>query len=264
VTRHSEPEAASEAQRRKRETSGTESMPIYARIQTHLRERIGSGEYGPGDRLPSEMALADQFKTTRSTVVHAMQLLVFEGLVSREAGRGTFVRQRPIPTTLDAARIRSFEDEIVEAGARIDYKLLAFSLESAEQSAAERLRVAPESEIYHMRRLRIVDGTPAVLENRFIPVEIAERMSIEDLRQRPMYDILEMSVGRPVARVDGIINAVAAVPDVAKILRIAQGTPILVRDYTLADRGGAPLVCGETSYRTQYPIRYTVVQSSNG
>jgi GntR family transcriptional regulator len=113
-------------------------------------------------------------------------------------------------------------------------------------------------------RLRIVDGTPAVLENRFIPVEIAERMSIEDLRQRPMYDILEMSVGRPVARVDGIINAVAAVPDVAKILRIAQGTPILVRDYTLADRGGAPLVCGETSYRTQYPIRYTVVQSSNG
>ena len=80
-----------------RTTGGAEAAdahtPIYARIQAHIRGGIASGGFRPGERLPSETQLAAQFGTTRSTVVHALQKLVFDGVVVRRAGSGTYVSE---------------------------------------------------------------------------------------------------------------------------------------------------------------------------
>ncbi|MDX5362412.1 MAG: GntR family transcriptional regulator, partial [Alphaproteobacteria bacterium] len=67
--------------------------PIYTRIQQELRSRIASGALRPGDRLPSEIELADAFSTTRMTVRHALQELVYENLIVRQKGRGSFVSE---------------------------------------------------------------------------------------------------------------------------------------------------------------------------
>ena len=60
-----------------------------------LRDRIAAGTYARGDKLPSEMELMDESGLSRSTVRHALKVLVDEGLVRTERGRGAFVADTP-------------------------------------------------------------------------------------------------------------------------------------------------------------------------
>lgn len=67
----------------------------YERLAGMLRDRIAAGTYARGDKLPSEMELMDESGLSRSTVRHALKVLVDEGLVRTERGRGAFVADTP-------------------------------------------------------------------------------------------------------------------------------------------------------------------------
>ena len=70
------------------------SATLTDRIAESLRDQIQSGMYADGDgRLPSEVDLALQHGVHRGTVRNALQLLIAEGLVAVQAGKGYFVRQ---------------------------------------------------------------------------------------------------------------------------------------------------------------------------
>jgi len=71
----------------------------HARIHDDLAQAIASGEYAPGQQLPTEVELARRYNTSRPTVAHAMQRLVAESLVERRAGAGTFVRQTTVASS---------------------------------------------------------------------------------------------------------------------------------------------------------------------
>ncbi len=62
----------------------------YVRIYTDLKERVRSGRYAPGDRMPTESELQEEYGVSRITVKKAMNMLCEEGLVERFPGRGTF------------------------------------------------------------------------------------------------------------------------------------------------------------------------------
>jgi len=71
-------------------------------VYTVLRERITSGEFTPGMRLPSHTDLAAEFGVAPLTVRQVLSRLEEEGIVSRQQGRGTFVREKTIPAVLIA------------------------------------------------------------------------------------------------------------------------------------------------------------------
>ncbi|MEU6967480.1 GntR family transcriptional regulator [Kitasatospora aureofaciens] len=76
----------------------------YERIAADIRRQIEAGELGPGDRLPAETALADQYRVSVPTVRQGVGVLAAEGLVEKQHGRGTFVRRQPIPAKRDNLR----------------------------------------------------------------------------------------------------------------------------------------------------------------
>src|SRR2546425_54014 len=82
----------------------TSDRPIYKQIADQLRSAIESGEYPPGEALPSEAALSGTFAVTRMTVRQALDVLKAEGLVRSEHGRGVFVRERPQVRSLRRSR----------------------------------------------------------------------------------------------------------------------------------------------------------------
>ena len=66
--------------------------PRTRRVYVALRERIVRGELAPGSKLPSHLELAAEFRVAPMTVRQVLRLLEEDELVSREPGRGTFVR----------------------------------------------------------------------------------------------------------------------------------------------------------------------------
>lgn len=69
-------------------------MPLlYERLRAYLLDEIRSGRLGPGDRIPSEMALAEQFNVSRITSKKALETLEHDGLIVRFRGKGSFVAE---------------------------------------------------------------------------------------------------------------------------------------------------------------------------
>ncbi|MGO4106202.1 MocR-like pyridoxine biosynthesis transcription factor PdxR [Paenibacillus sp. YAF4_2] len=66
-------------------------IPLYRQIAEYMRDKIISGEWPPGSRIPTERSIAQAFNVNRSTVVQAFAELTAEGIIEGKSGRGTLV-----------------------------------------------------------------------------------------------------------------------------------------------------------------------------
>src|SRR3546814_16791813 len=129
--------------------------PIYYRIQESMRRRIVEGEFQPGARLPSESELARDFGTTRVTVRHALMRLVYDGLIERHSGRGTFVRESSsIVSRIDTLMGHSFAQEVSLRGKVVTYATTDYKLAPAPQEAAAHLSVGEGRKVHQVESQR--------------------------------------------------------------------------------------------------------------
>ena len=68
-------------------------LPIYLQVKRKIEAFISGGQWGKGQRLPTERALAAELGVSRNTVSLAYRQLEAEGLITSRQGRGTFVAE---------------------------------------------------------------------------------------------------------------------------------------------------------------------------
>ncbi|WP_437017894.1 GntR family transcriptional regulator [Streptomyces sp. enrichment culture] len=83
------------------------AQPEYLRIAADLRRRIATGEYGPGDRIPTIPELRAEYGVSEAPVRNALRVLASEGLIESRARAGTRVRPRPPIHRMPADRYRT-------------------------------------------------------------------------------------------------------------------------------------------------------------
>ncbi|AYD04477.1 GntR family transcriptional regulator [Neorhizobium sp. NCHU2750] len=241
----------------------SEFMPIYARIEQHLRDEIAAGRLGAGDRIPSEPELARDFATTRSTVAKALQQLVFEGVIIRRAGSGSYVAPRSLSAPIELSRVRSFEEQLAAKGAAIGYVLIGISEREPTDTEMETLHLNAGDLVHALDRLRLVGGKKVSVERRVFSAELGRLVTVDMLQSMSIHRILDERFRLAVHRVEGRIRAGLAYGEIARYLDIKPGSPLLIRDYVLFSIDRRPLVCGESFYLEEFQIDY-VVQQTNG
>jgi DNA-binding GntR family transcriptional regulator len=237
-------------------------MPLYLVIQNALRVAIGNGTYAPGDRLPTEAELAQQFATTKATVVHALQQLVFEGMIERRRGLGSFVAQPAVDTTLDTHNLAYFERDVFASGKDLVYKVMSFGQAPVEDHVREALRLAAEQPVFELQRIRVLAGQPFAYERRYMPAAVASGMTEAMLARQPVQDILEHHMHMPIAKFVNAVRVSLPPADIARHLDIERARPVLVRTHTFLDKRDVPLLWGETAYREEYKIHYVLTRDS--
>jgi len=225
------------------------TAPLYFRIQEMLRGQIASGQLAEGARLPSESELADKFETTRGTVRQALAHLTFEALIVRRMGLGTFVATRPIESRIEAQRPRSFEEQMEETGARISFRLIGFDAEPASAAVAAALELAQGALIYRMRRLRLVEGEVIGIEDRSMLERIGAGIPASALATQSAVAMTEMALGTALGGMTVSVGAMAAQAELAHLLGVRSGSPVLVRSHSFFDQGGRAILVGESVYR---------------
>lgn len=236
----------------------TETMPIYARIATFIRDQIASGELIEGARAPSESKLAEMFNTTRSTVAKAMQHLVFEGLVVRRSGSGTFIASRNTTIVLDQARVQTFEEQLGRSDGDIEYKLLTWGTRTSTEYESLRLGLKRGSEIFQLERLRLQDEAVIGIEIRIIPTQLGQHFTVPMMNNKSINRILAEDFGQQIGGVQGQIRAGLASSLQASRLGVRRGAALLIREYTLLGRTNQPLIHGISFYRDDFRIDYSV------
>ncbi|MGA9677341.1 MAG: GntR family transcriptional regulator [Mycobacterium sp.] len=211
-------------------------VPLHRQLFLVLHDEIDRGVLTPGDALPTEQTLCDQFGVSRITVRRALADLAEQGYIERRQGVGSFVREHAPSepasagrSYLDGLRQTQFETEVdvVELGTRRPPRLIAEALESS-------------GELLHIVRVRRQrrTGEPLIVTDAWLPAQLADTLTESALLRTALYELLA-GAGVAVDRVQHEITAEIAGPRNANLLDTAIGAPLL-RLNRLAFVGGEP------------------------
>lgn len=215
-------------------------------MHDQLRAEIDAGGWAPGERLPSELALAARFEVNRLTVRHALAELARSGVVVTRQGAGTFVRDRPapIPVELGASDWLAEQNRasraMQEEGDVFSEKLLDLDVVEASGEVAEHLGAG---RMLHIEALHLLNGEPVILSRYWT----RSRLDLEEVRARAAADefgpaLLTEIVGSPMYYGWRSFDAIAASRRHASTLQVPVGAPLLQRCGLNVDARARPVL----------------------
>ncbi|MBT6096153.1 MAG: GntR family transcriptional regulator [Rhodospirillaceae bacterium] len=213
--------------------------PLYEQVKHLIVERVVSGVWTPGDRLPSETALAREINVSQGTVRKAMDDLCHENLLVRHQGRGTFVSIHTAQRELYHFFHLAGADGIKRLPQRSD--VVSNTRRRANRAEAERLQLPAAAEVIVIKRNRHLDGQPAIIETIVLPATRFVGFERETDIPNELYQRYEEIFGVTIHKVEESLCAVAATRAEAKALGIEPGAPLLEIDRTAETLEGMPV-----------------------
>lgn len=222
--------------------------PVFQQIADELRQRITSGEYAPGSKLPSETELVESYDVTRITVRRALAVLAGEGLTESQRGRGVFVREVPPVMRLGNNRfsrearsrgLGAFAAEAERLGLEWQQEDLELATVDAPPAVAD---VLGEPRAVVKRRRMILADRPTQLADSYIPESIATAIGYDKGATAPggVYGLLEQH-GHLITRFREEIRLRAATPDEAVALELPPAAPVALLTRVAFDQDGRPV-----------------------
>lgn len=212
--------------------------PLYRQIKSLIIQGLESGEWRPGESIPSETDLAARYSVSQGTVRKAIDEMAAENLLVRKQGKGTFVAShhdprsffrflRLVPNSGDITPPQSVPLDCWRA--------------RAGQEASRVLGLELGSSIIIVRRVLKFSGKPIVLDELYLPGDLFQGLSLEVLQSYSgsIYSLFESRYGVRMIRAEERLRAVAADRQTADTLGVIEGSPLLSVErvtYTYGDR----------------------------
>jgi GntR family transcriptional regulator len=229
-----------------------DKQPPSRVIADDLRNKIESGDLAPGDKLPSERELADQYGTARNTAREAVRLLTEAGLVTAEHGRGSFVR--PITPLIRLGNDRyspkyresglsPFLLECAKQGKTGRFEVLSIERVQPPAEVAERLNVSPHTKsVLRRENVFYADDDPVHRVTTYIPWPIAKGTGLlqeEVPHPYGIHGVLE-DQHHTMTRIREEISTRMPRPEEISHLQLRPGVPVLDVLHTSIDQDGEP------------------------
>ncbi|MFD9608056.1 GntR family transcriptional regulator [Streptomyces sp. NPDC059083] len=233
-------------------TPGTSpQQPASRRIAEELRTEIEAGRLSPGDKLPSERALAEQYGAARNTAREAIRILAEQGLVTARHGSGVFVREPQRLFRFGSDRysrknretgLAPFRLEAQKQGKVPRIDVVSIERETPPRDIADRLGVpAGEASVVHRENHYFADAEPVQIVSTFLRWDEAEGTLLMQPKtgKDGIYGRLE-ELGHVMTRVRDEISTRMPTPEEAAVLDLLPGVPVLEVLHTSLDQEGVP------------------------
>ncbi|OMI88258.1 GntR family transcriptional regulator [Streptomyces sp. M1013] len=204
-------------------------------IADDLRRQITTGLIGPGDRLPSESALADRYKVSTATLRSALAVLQGEGLVEKIHGKGNFVRGPLCKITYVGGWSMLDPRTAADVDLRVTVRTTALP---ARGHLTALLKVVDGSPLTEFLLLSYEGESPHSLARVYVPRDLAPTTALKD---RPSQARAEASFSvpdPPPAEIHETLSARLPTPDEASTLRINTTLAVLAITRVAADNTG--------------------------
>ena len=227
--------------------STKEKQPLYAQVESVLAAEIFDGSLKTGDQLPTEDALIARFGVSRITARRAIQNLASRGLVEIRRGLGTFVI--PPKITQNLTELSGFVEDMQTLGRKATAQLLEKKIVPASEAVARHLALTKGERVVRIHRVRLADGVGVSFDETYLPLDIGKKIMGHNLKAEPIFSLLERRYNIPLVEAEYKLEAVGAEAEVAKALRVKQGSPIFRIERTSYSTGERPVDYERLHYR---------------
>ena len=212
--------------------------PLYRQIKALILQALESGEWRPGQAIPSEQELAARFSVSQGTVRKAIDEMAADNLLVRKQGKGTYVASHNHPRAL--FRFLRLVPVDGELSSPQSIPLDCWRAK-AGQEASRMLAIEPGAPIIIVRRLLKFASKPVVIDEIYLPGEVFQGLTAETLQgwNGSLYSLFESRFGVRMIRAQERIRAVAADRGASEALKLPEGTPLLSVErvtYTYGDK----------------------------
>jgi GntR family transcriptional regulator len=223
-------------------------ITAHAQIEDWLADAIAAGQLSPGDRLPTEQDLAAWLGVSRMTLRHALSELAQRGLVTRTVGRagGTFVAEPKLEQ--DLTTLAGFSEQLRRHGKVAGARVLAATRITASPAATTALELAEGAAVYDVRRIRLADGRPIVIEHSQFPADLFPDLLACRL-DGSLYELLADNYGQRPYRARECLEPVVAGVREAEALEVDEGAPLMLVERTAYSQAGQPLEFARDLFR---------------
>jgi GntR family transcriptional regulator, nutrient-sensing system regulator len=236
-----------------RGTAAGDGGPKPYQVRVALTKLLGTLE--PGQALPPERALAQQFGVSRSTVRQAITDMVAAGLVQRVHGSGTYPVDAKVQLPL---RLASYTRDVSDQGLQPTSRIVSMTRIPADPAIAAALDVPEGQRVWRLERLRLTNGSPLAVECTHLSCERFPDLKRLMKDNTSLYRTLEDVHGLTVTRAVQTIETAMATPEQYKLLEADSAAPVLVLTRTTYDQKGQPMEYVLSTYRGDR-VRLTAV-----
>jgi Transcriptional regulators len=222
------------------------TIPAYQRIQSAIRKRIDAGQLRPGDPVSSERDLAKLHEVSLMTARHALATLEREGIVERRRGVGTFVAAPKIHFN----KLMSYTEQMAARSLTAASRILFARLVDNEPDAAARLSLPPTDHLIKLERLRHASDEPFALETCYLSAADFPGLLSAPLQRDSLFAVLERDYNVKLGYADEEIDATAADPRTAELLKVPRREPLLRIRQVIYSTSGKPLIYVLGIYRS--------------
>ncbi len=227
--------------------------PLYIKFQDIIMKKIESGEYLPGEKLPSERVLAEMYGINRMTVKSAVNALVGKGYLYRLQGRGTFVQKKDFHRLnlgfLNESGNVGITALVKSQGVQISNKILARGVISGSRFFSSRLQLDIRDSIYSLHRIRYGNEEPIAVEYTYVPYRYFAEMEQIDFKNVSLYDYMD-SRGRMPITFEQKFQIVEVSKKEAKYLELEQGQVVFYFELLGLDENNTIVEYTESYTRT--------------
>lgn len=202
------------------------AMTTFKKVKADILDKITKGFWAPGELIPGEMSLAEEYDCARATVNRAMRELVEEGIIERKRKAGTRVRMAPVRQARFAIPV--VRKEIEEKGASYRYALVQREILQAPAWLMARLKLKPDGKVLHLVCVHFADGSPYQYEDRWVNLEMLPQAETVDFQETGPNEWLVSEV--PFSDAEISFTADAANAEISQHLGCAAGSALFLAE----------------------------------
>jgi GntR family transcriptional regulator len=213
-------------------------QPLYRQIKTLITDSLVSGEWRPGDLIPSEIDLAARYSVSQGTVRKAIGELAHQNLLVRQQGKGTFVASHSEERNqFPYLRMTPDRGALDDVAAR----LIECRKIKLDGPSSRKLGLAVGAAAFLLTRVVTIAEKKAVYEEIRLPAARFKGLSAETiaLHQCMLYSMYETQFDVRILHVEEQIKAVGAERAAGNHLGVSEGTPLLLIErvaYTYSEK----------------------------
>ena len=200
------------------------SQPLYLQVKQKLMDRIQSGEFEDGDKLPTENVLQQEYKVSRATIRNALDEIEKEQLILRKRGVGTIVHKRKFKKEL--MKLQSFSSLMASRGLKPRTEILEVEIVETPAEVEEFYKNKKSDKSWFVKRILMANEKPIGLQYLFFPTSLI--FSPDELASmESFYELINQRHGIKPYVGEEVLTATVASKKVADLLQIKEGDPLL-------------------------------------